>query len=328
MRAFTRCYRVAGCRLAFTADGQSLLDRTVALIDGWHFEPDSWSETAFSLELITGTEGAPAFSGDFFPVHHGECVVNDERLLLHTSGSWIDTESFSPRLRVHVGVEASDATAFSRLMFYAVQTALRRCGVFELHAGGVVAPGNGAGALIIGESGSGKTTITMRLAGCGWKYLSDDVVLLRNGSAGIDAFPFRRVFAANEPTLSVCRPSRIAEATRPAAEFEPEKKRLDPVVLYPHQHVVSAVPRTLFFSTIAAVPLSTTRRVTAAHAYTRLMRMCPWSVYDVPVVRAHSSVLARLAQDSRAFELIAGRDFLEDSDRAARILGSLVESDP
>jgi hypothetical protein len=55
---------------------------------------------------------------------------------------------------------------------------LRPLGLFSLHAAGVVAP-KGLGVLIIGASGSGKSTLTLTLIRQGWKYLSDDAVLLR-----------------------------------------------------------------------------------------------------------------------------------------------------
>lgn len=61
--------------------------------------------------------------------------------------------------------------------------------LYGLHANGIVK--NGAGILLVGDAGSGKTTISLSLIVQGWNYLSDDVVLLARDSCGSAARAFQ-----------------------------------------------------------------------------------------------------------------------------------------
>ena len=70
---------------------------------------------------------------------------------------------------------------------------LRPLGVYSLHAAGLAAK-DVEGVLLVGPSGSGKSTLAIGLIRAGWSYLSDDAVLLRHGSQGIEALACRRSF--------------------------------------------------------------------------------------------------------------------------------------
>ncbi len=61
---------------------------------------------------------------------------------------------------------------------------LRPLGIYNLHAAGL-ASRDGGGILLVGASGSGKSTLAIGLIRQGWRYLSDDAVLLRQGSQGV-----------------------------------------------------------------------------------------------------------------------------------------------
>jgi hypothetical protein len=43
----------------------------------------------------------------------------------------------------------------------------------------------------------------------------------------------------------------------------------------------------------------------------RLLRACPWATYDKSIAGANLNLLSALAQQSRGFNLSAGRDLLE-----------------
>jgi hypothetical protein len=60
---------------------------------------------------------------------------------------------------------------------------LLRGGASPVHAGGVVNPRNGKAWLLVGDARSGKSTTTANLVVAGWRYLSDDYVLLRRGAS-------------------------------------------------------------------------------------------------------------------------------------------------
>jgi hypothetical protein len=66
--------------------------------------------------------------------------------------------------------------------------ALRRCSyLLALHAGGIARQGRAM--LLVGESRSGKTTLTAAMLGEGWDYLSDDMILMERDSLDAKAVP-------------------------------------------------------------------------------------------------------------------------------------------
>src|SRR5262249_16022590 len=61
---------------------------------------------------------------------------------------------------------------------------LRPLGFYSIHGAGLAAP-DGRGILVIGPSSSGKSTLTLGLIRHGWRYLSDDALLLRPTPEGL-----------------------------------------------------------------------------------------------------------------------------------------------
>lgn len=322
-----RSYIVAGQSVTFACSDDGTTGKVARLVAGWHFKPsDDQSAAAFTVHV--SREAAPSMPQRpvDFAVHHGECFSDGDSWILSTSDSWMRVHPLAMRrVDVWIGAEtARSSIAFARLLFYAVQAALRQCGLFELHAAAVMPSSREGGVLIVGPSGSGKTTLAMRLTAGGWLNVADDLVLLREDSLSAEAFAFRRVFAATETTLAASPLPGIDEATRQPSELEPSKRRLDPEVLFPGRFAPSCTPRTLVFSSITGEARSEARPITAPDALTRLLRMCPWASYDAAVARPHVSVLARLARQCASYALLAGTDLLNDPHAAPRLFASLA----
>ena len=321
-----RSYIVAGQSVTFACADDGTADKVVRLVAGWHFtatpdDPASAFTIHVSREVAPPMPQGPAD----FAVHHGECFSDGDSWGLSTSDSWMRVHPLAlRRVDVWIGVEtAQSSMAFARLLFYAVQAALRQCGLYELHTAAVMPPSRAGGVLIVGPSGSGKTTLAMRLTAAGWLNVADDLVLLREDSQTTEAFAFRRVFAATETTLEACPTPGIEEATRQPSALEPFKRRLDPEVLFPGRFAPSCAPRTLVFSTITGDARTEARPIAAPDALTRLLKMCPWASYDTAVARPHLSALARLARQCASYELLAGTDLLYDPEAAPRLFASL-----
>jgi hypothetical protein len=198
-------------------------------------------------------------------------------------------------------------------------TAMRRCGLFELHAAGIVAP-DGAGVLVIGPSGSGKSTLATQLAAAGWQYLSDDSLLLYQDCEHVQARALRRVFALHNETFSVSSIGNLDALAIEIEPFDPLKKRFEPCSVFPNRFVEACRPASLFFARITREPESSARALSPGETMARLIRMCPWACYDKPAAQVHLSVLAALARQARGFELLAGNDLFGDADYAGRYL--------
>jgi hypothetical protein len=322
-----RSYVVAGQSVTFACNDEGTAERVARLVGGWHFAAHAdESASAYTIEL--STEDAPPMPRGVaaFAVHHGECFLEGDSLVLATGDSWIRVHPLAMRrVEAWIGPETvRSSTAFARLMFYATQAALRRCGLFELHAAAVIPPDCTDGVLIVGASGSGKTTLAMRLTAAGWSNVADDLVLIREDSAAAEAFAFRRVFAATETTLDACPTPHLEEATREPNAFEPSKRRLDPEVLFPGRFASSCTPRALVFPVITGEAQTEIQPIAAPDALTRLLKMCPWASYDTAVARPHLSALSRLARQCVSYTLLAGTDLLYDAQAAPRLFATLA----
>jgi hypothetical protein len=326
VEALCRSYTVAGQSVTFACADGATAEKVTRLIAGWHFaaRPDD-PISAFTLQLSRDAAPATPRGPADFAVHHGHCFSDGDSWDLSTGDSWMRVHPLAMRrIDVWIGDEtAQSSIAFARLLFYATQAALRRCGLFELHAAAAMDPARADGVLIVGASGSGKTTLAMRLTAAGWSNIADDLVLIREDVPSAEAFAFRRVFAATETTLEACPTPGIEEATRESNEFEPSKRRLDPEVLFPGRFASSCTPRALVFPVITGEARTETRPIAAPDALTRLLKMCPWASYDTAVARPHLSALARLARQCSSYELLAGTDLLYDAQAAPRLFAAL-----
>ncbi|HEX7828038.1 MAG TPA: hypothetical protein VF787_00200 [Thermoanaerobaculia bacterium] len=324
VEALCRSYTVAGQSLTFACTDDGTAEKVARLIAGWHFaaRPDD-PTGAFTIELSTAAPPPMPRGPAAFDVHHGQCFSEDGLWYLATSDSWMRVHP--RRVEVWIGAEtAQSPTAFARVMFYATQAALRRCGRFELHAAAVTFPATDNGVLIVGASGSGKTTLAMRLTAARWSNVADDLVLIRDGSPTAEAFAFRRVFAATETTLDAVQPPSLEEATREPNAFEPEKRRLDPEVMFPGRFASSCTPRVLVFPVITGNAQTEIQPIAQPDALTRLLKMCPWASYDTAVAPQHLSALARLARQCASYTLLAGTDLLYDAQAAPRLFAPLA----
>lgn len=326
-----RSYAVAGQSVTFICADDWTAEKVARHVAGWHFDALPHDPpAAFSIRLSRECAPPRPREAAAFAVHQGECFFDGDALLLSTGDSWVRAHPPAARLiEAWIGAEtAESSTAFARLLFYATQAALRRCGLYELHTAAAIAPADADdvrhGVLMIGASGSGKTTLAMRLTAAGWSNVADDLVLIREAPSQAEAFAFRRVFAATETTLQALPPPRLEEATRAANEFEPLKRRLDPEVLFPGQFAPSCRPRVLLFPRITQEARTEIRPMTTPDALTRLLRMCPWASYDPAVARPHLSALGRLARQCASYAVMAGTDLLHDPQAAPRLFGGLA----
>ncbi len=206
-----------------------------------------------------------------------------------------------------------------QVMNYAISTALRRCGLFELHSGAVVNPQNQRGVLIAGPSGSGKSTLTLKLVVNGWRYLTDDVLFLKPDDNVLKAYPLRRTFAVTQSTVEAGG-NRVRGVFAGDEWFEGAKKSFMPHEIFPGTFLPECEPRAVFFTTLTGAGESVVRPLTRSETMAQLIKMCPWSCYDPVTSAGHLHALSALARQCDGFILLAGKDLLNDSTRASELM--------
>jgi hypothetical protein len=315
-------YTVAGRTVLIEAHDEWAVLAVEELFSGWFLDSISKADTVVPdaiVEVHCG-ESPPALPTNLasFEIALGGTCHTDTRIFyIELDGSWVVFEGDSPKVELWVkGPYEFSSPSVAQLLSHALSPALRRCHVFEIHSAGVVSPGIDEAVLIAGPSGSGKSTLTSLLAGCGWSYLSDDILLLREVEHEIEASPFRRFFALT--------PTTIAATNIQSSHFNrTTKERIAPQEHFSSAQVQSAKPSAIFFSSVAHEQASRVLPLTARESMTRLLRLCPWASYDKPTSVAHLRVLGMLANSTQAFELHAGADLLERRGRADELVHSV-----
>jgi hypothetical protein len=294
------------------------------LFAGWFLTsiPDHLArEPDATIRIRCGVPPPPVPAGltSFQITHGGICHTNSILHYLELEGSAVLFGGYSPAevdLWVKEPYDLKSAQV-GHLLSHALSPALRRCHVFEIHSAGVVPPNSDLAIMFVGPSGSGKSTLTSLLASCGWSYLSDDILLLRELGQNIEAQAFRRFFALTEETITAAK----LQSTRYG---QSSKERVIPQEHFSSSQIESAIPGTIVYPTVTREPTSRIVPLTSQESMIRILRFCPWASFDKPTSAEHLRVLGRLANTTCSFELFAGTDLFIEPKLAAELLLSCV----
>lgn len=324
--AYQRFYTVAG-RLLFVQSIDLRLGNLIErLFAGWQLTPVSSAERLPDIRIeFFGGDSPPLISpnlNQFEIAEGGQCHTDGADYYL-SLGNYLVHLQNGAQITVNIWlteVPGPDDPMLARATSFAVCAALRRFGLFELHSAGVVHPGSENGVLIIGSSGSGKSTLALQLAITGWPHLSDDELLLSMVDDEVEARGFRSYFAVSSATVSAVGIDKIGALHLQ----ETLKTCFEPEIVLGSPRRLSAVPGTLFFISLNGEHQTQLNPLTQAETMMRLIRACPWATYDTSIASANLKVLSKLARQTSAFDLLAGRDLLEPhyaSDLLSRYAG-------
>ena len=187
---------------------------------------------------------------------------------------------------------------------------VRPLGFFCLHAAGLVAP-DGQGILVTGASGSGKSTLTLGLIRHGWRYLSDDAIVLHAASGGLHALALRKHFYVDSVTSSRYEdlpldPVRTDHPERPRRRVRVEETRLA------QQQVSQCIPQVLLCSRIVPEPCTTLVPMNNSAMLKHLLEGSAPQIFDRRTMGRHLETLNVLLRQCRSYELRAGRDLYDD----------------
>lgn len=322
-------YSIAGRVLLIDAEDEWSALAAAKLLERWFLTPLSLPETAppnatVTIRCRSNAPPVPAGLRKFEISHGGTCHTDGQTLYLDFDGSVVTIgQGSSGEVDVWLTKRYDcESEILAQVISQAFSAVLRRCGLFELHSGGVVPPNHGKAILIAGPSGSGKSTLTVQLTACGWGHLSDDTLLIEDGRQGLEAWALRRFFALTADTIAAVPLPRLPAAS----EFGHFKQRFSPQDFFPSNQLQCAQPGVVAFPVITFEAESRVRILTSSEAMTRLLRLCPWAVYDKATGVEHLRVLAHLASETIAVDVLAGTDFLNDPACASDLLMAYARS--
>jgi hypothetical protein len=327
-----RFYTIGERLLAFQFSDEVAARVAEEFIEGMYFTPSPASGAAHfihcTVKIFYGDPPPLPPDCQTFEVPRGQCHTNGDEHFLDIDESRIAVyPAISGLVCVWLGTtaHACHPVAIVNTLSYALQAALRHGGLYVLHAAGVVEPETGTGMIVVGNSNSGKSSLTIRLAGAGWRYLSDDMLVLAEESGMVEAWALRRIFSVSSASLANSGLSELDAALGAPVNSDPSKRKLEPRITFPNSFVESCQPCVLLFPTLTGEAASRVEKLSSGEAMARLIRQCPWASYDAATAREHLRVLGLLAKQSISYSLDAGLDLLEDSTRAPQLLASCLE---
>lgn len=196
---------------------------------------------------------------------------------------------------------------------------LLKQGFFDLHAAGVAY--HGRGYLLVGDSGSGKSTAALNLVSQGWRCLSDDALLLRECPAGVEALGFRKKLFIDQ--RSAARHPGIEKYFEKTWSEEQSKRVVDVEKRYPGKLIERTFPEILIFTQLIDASESTLLPLDQTPALIRLLHQSASLAFNRQFAQAHLVLLNCLIKQSKSFELAAGRDLHENPGKLSSLLLNL-----
>ena len=197
---------------------------------------------------------------------------------------------------------------------------LSRFRLYDLHAAGFIR--DGAGCLLLGESGSGKSSMTLSMVRQGWHYTSDDAILLKSSADGVEALSFRKKFFL-DPVLIHHYPEIAPYLERPT-NGKRGKRFLYLDLVYPDRFYPDFLPKVLIYTSIVSQPESMLTPIDQTSSLIKLMKQSASLFFNREAVKAHLDALKQLVNQTDSYELIAGRDLYEEPEKISEVL-SVVE---
>lgn len=231
-------------------------------------------------------------------------VIADDRRLI--------TASFHQRpWQVHIQTFGqTDRDAYYYLLEPILLMVLARLNLLHWHSAAVAL--DHAGVLIVGVSGSGKSTTTLNLLRAGFAFVADDEVFLERRDAGVAAIGIDTSLYATDRTLAMY-PELADLQSAPQVPRGQGLKRQVPVRDRYRGHAGDPpTVRAVLFPTVVPDAPTALQPIGAADVVRRFLthtpKEYPTLVTDAAAAQARLDTFAALATGARGFEVTLGRD--------------------
>jgi hypothetical protein len=269
-----------------------------------------------TLDLTDSVPPAPADS-PYFVDKHFQFADNvgalstyrlaDGHVLLHFADGAQVTVSLAPAragetLRAHgmMGRAVFNYQRFEDIVFVSLAPLLRRVGAYIVHASAVALAGRAL--ILVGRSGSGKTTTSLQLMLQGWGYLANDALLMRRETSGLMALPTANEIGIRPKTIDLFPTLATAITTVNGDAIIPSPASVGGEWAAPAHAAV------ICFPTIAPnQPETRVEAIPRAVALARLMEQSV-DVWDEPMLAAHTRFLTQLSHQCACYDVHLGHD--------------------
>ncbi|MFA5802745.1 MAG: hypothetical protein WC911_09770 [Thermoleophilia bacterium] len=265
------------------------------------------------------------------PIQHDATMLYDWGMVKIYHSGQLRFQKVDARARIAADVEQRISVGFAEkdllqsdwlitnLFFYPLWAQLlKECGLFPIHAAGLVK--NGRASLLLGRSGSGKSTLSLHLVRSGFGILSDDTIFLKEKDGIVEAFSFPEEINVTEQTIKLIPElSRVQKFTvndlRNKSSFSIEE-------IYPECVVDSAIPAVMVFPQIAESETTLAEPISRTEALALSMRY-GFFFLDPSTTGRQFEILSILAKQTNSYRMYSGRDQKE----LERVVTGLLENE-
>jgi hypothetical protein len=186
--------------------------------------------------------------------------------------------------------------------------------LYSLHSAALYS--NGVGYLVSGESGSGKTTTSLSMVSEGFKYVSDDALLLEETNGDIMVHSMFNTFNIDRD-LAEHFPDVVKEEDIPLKKGA--KVSVNISEIFPDSFIPYLRPDVIIFPRITSDRKSRVYPIGKMDVYARLLKQTVLAV-DNEASRNQLKAIERLVKQTRGFDLLSGRDIYENSKRLISLI--------
>jgi hypothetical protein len=215
--------------------------------------------------------------------------------------AWARIEEHRPEATVHLSRQAlaDPDLVFRTFLLVVVIFILRRDGRYHMHAGTAIDP-HGRGWLLVGNSGSGKSTTTALLASRGWRVGTDDIAFLTQSGDRTAVQGFRSPIALRPGGYDhLAREGGIPLTRRGKTGFYP--------VDLGAEWVLSVEPEFVVLTALGEPP-TRLEPISPRAAMKALIQSSPWVMFEATAAQEHLDLLARLGRQAACFQATLAPD--------------------
>ena len=311
---------LAGTRIGLDANHPAVREGWERLFAGWPHRADaegSVPRLALTLELAPRLpdlpDGSPAFA-DALGIVDVYCPEPGRFLLHYRDGALVTVVPAANRAAGTITPAVLGRDRLEDVTYTSLAPLLRRHDRYLLHA--FAATRAGQALLLVGRSGSGKTTTGLNLLLSGWGLLANDVVLLHRRDGQVYACPTPGALTVRPTSLEL-----LPALDRRAGRFDPALNSYSfrARAVTDEGWAAAAPVRTLCFPTVTGAATSRVDAEPAAVAFARLLEESV-DRWDGEAVGGHLALLQQLSEQAAAYRLGLGRDLARHPALLSRLL--------
>jgi hypothetical protein len=273
----------------------------------------------FELSIVNEPPPVPADTILTFKGLDLTCYRNGKEIYFtFKDGSVIQLDSISRKVKGLFKKEIlSNSIGIFSLIMAPFAELLKYQRLYSLHSAALYS--NGIGYIFSGESGSGKTTTSLSMVSEGYKYVSDDAVLLEEINGDIIAHSLYKTFNIDRGTAKLF-PDVVKEEDIPVKNGK--KVTVDISEKFPDSFIPYLKPDVIIFPRITSDDKSQIYPISQTEVYMRLLRQIVLSV-DKDVVKNQLKAIEKLVKQMQGFDLLSGRDVYENPKKIINLISEV-----